>query len=445
MEAKASFNNEPLKAAAKLSAGSAGGVSGEYYTKAETTDLLKKKGDKTAVDKNTADIKTAGEAIKALQDKEIKIAEGDKILSLEEDGTLSSEANLELVNNEIVLKGKLGGVISSVPTSGINKGAIDEARTIATNASSKADTNSKQIDKLGTDTKALSSSVEGIEKRVKTNEDDIATLQGYINGSYVKQVDLNEYEPTEGAIVQHIGEENESYTKGFFYEAKSVPVEKPQEEGESIVVYELQWVRKDVQPQGSDITLDDSVTEDSPNGVKSSGIYSFIQPTAQQVKQNKTDIANNAKTIGLLSKETEANAADIEELKKRKTAEWGNIGGDISSQTDLQAALNAKQDSIAGSGAGSTALGVGTIASAPYQIALGRYNVEDTEGRFALIVGNGTSDENRSNAFCVTWDGEIVSDDMNSLVRNLGGVTGITAVSDVPEQQENGVLYVITA
>ena len=159
MEAKASFNNEPLKAAAKLSAGSAGGVSGEYYTKAETTDLLKKKGDKTAVDKNTADIKAAGEAIKALQDKETKVAEGDKILSLEEDGTLSSEASLELVNSEIVLKGKLGGVISSVPTAGINKGAIDEARTIATNASSKADTNSKQIDKLDTDTKALSFSV----------------------------------------------------------------------------------------------------------------------------------------------------------------------------------------------------------------------------------------------------------------------------------------------
>lgn len=424
MEAKASFNNEPLKAAAKLSAGSAGGVSGEYYTKAETTDLLKRKGDKTAVDKNTADIKTAGEAIKALQDKEPKIAEGDKILSLEEDGTLSSEAILELVNSEIVLKGKLGGVISSVPTAGINKGAIDEARTIATNASSKADTNSKQIDKLDTDTKALSSSVEGIEKRVKTNEDNIATLQGYINGSYVKQVDLNEYEPTEGAIVQHIGEENENYTKGFFYEAKSVPVEKPQEEGESIVVYELQWVRKDVQPQGSDITLDDSVTEDSQNGVKSSGIYSFIQPTAQQVEQNKKDIA---------------------ELKNRKTAEWGNIGGEISEQTDLQSALNTKQDSIAGSGAGSTALGVGTIASAPYQIALGRYNVEDTEGKYALIVGNGTSEDNRSNAFAVTWSGEIVSDDMSSLVRNLGGVTGITAVSDVPEQQENGVLYIVTA
>lgn len=194
-----------------------------------------------------------------------------------------------------------------------------------------------------------------------------------------------------------------------------------------------------------EVDLDDSVTETSSNGVKSSGIYSFIQPTKAQVEQNKTDIAESAKTIGILSKEIEANTADIESLKNRKTAEWGNIGGEISAQTDLQSALDAKQDSIAGSGAGSTALGVGTIASAPYQIALGRYNVEDTEGRFALIVGNGTSADNRSNAFAVTWDGEIVSDDMSSLVRNLGGVTGISAVSDVPETQENGVLYVITA
>lgn len=189
-------------------------------------------------------------------------------------------------------------------------------------------------------------------------------------------------------------------------------------------------------PVGSDITLDDSVSEDSPNGVKSSGIYSFVQPTKAQVKQNTADIAD---------------------LKNRKTAEWGNIAGNIDSQLDLAAKLSA----IAATAKADTDKAVedltveiakkqddrslGIIAASPYQQVLGRYNIPDAAGRYALIVGNGTSDDDRSNAFCVTWDGEIVSDDMNSLVRNLGGVSGVSAVSQVPETQVSGVLYIVTA
>ena len=35
----------------------------------------------------------------------------------------------------------------------------------------------------------------------------------------------------------------------------------------------------------------------------------------------------------------------------------------------------------------------------------GTYNIEDTEGKYAFIVGNGTSDTNRSNAFTVDKKG----------------------------------------
>ncbi|MBR2587520.1 hypothetical protein IKE71_04095 [Candidatus Saccharibacteria bacterium] len=61
------------------------------------------------------------------------------------------------------------------------------------------------------------------------------------------------------------------------------------------------------------------------------------------------------------------------------------------------------------SGSNSHAQNFGTIAAQIYQTAIGKYNVEDTETtaskQKALIIGNGTSDTARSNAFTVDWSG----------------------------------------
>lgn len=45
-----------------------------------------------------------------------------------------------------------------------------------------------------------------------------------------------------------------------------------------------------------------------------------------------------------------------------------------------------------------------TRAASNYQTALGKCNVEDTNGAYAVIVGNGTSDNARSNALTVGWN-----------------------------------------
>ena len=47
--------------------------------------------------------------------------------------------------------------------------------------------------------------------------------------------------------------------------------------------------------------------------------------------------------------------------------------------------------------------GIGTIASAEAQTAIGKYNAEDANALF--IVGNGTTSSSRSNAFTVKLDG----------------------------------------
>ena len=73
------------------------------------------------------------------------------------------------------------------------------------------------------------------------------------------------------------------------------------------------------------------------------------------------------------------------------------------------------------SGSYSTTMGIYTIANKRSQTAIGRYNVEDTTpssavhpggteyGHYAFIIGNGTNDDNRSNALTVDWRGNVLA------------------------------------
>lgn len=66
---------------------------------------------------------------------------------------------------------------------------------------------------------------------------------------------------------------------------------------------------------------------------------------------------------------------------------------------------HAEGASTVASGARSHAQNQGTVAASTNQTALGQYNVEDTNDEYAVIVGNGTSSSNRSNALTVDWSG----------------------------------------
>lgn len=57
------------------------------------------------------------------------------------------------------------------------------------------------------------------------------------------------------------------------------------------------------------------------------------------------------------------------------------------------------------SGIHSHAQGFGTIAAAQNQTAIGKFNIKDNLQEFAEIVGNGTDDNNRSNARTLDWNG----------------------------------------
>lgn len=57
------------------------------------------------------------------------------------------------------------------------------------------------------------------------------------------------------------------------------------------------------------------------------------------------------------------------------------------------------------SGDASHAEGKHTIASGDYQHVQGQYNIEDADDKYADIIGNGSTDDNRSNAATVSWEG----------------------------------------
>ena len=57
------------------------------------------------------------------------------------------------------------------------------------------------------------------------------------------------------------------------------------------------------------------------------------------------------------------------------------------------------------SGYGSHAEGNGTTASGKCQHVQGKYNVVDSQGKYAHIVGNGVSNTARSNAHTLDWNG----------------------------------------
>lgn len=61
------------------------------------------------------------------------------------------------------------------------------------------------------------------------------------------------------------------------------------------------------------------------------------------------------------------------------------------------------------SGDQSHASGSFTVAASNNQTVIGRANNIDSANTYAFIIGNGTTNDNRSNAFSVTWDGDVVS------------------------------------
>lgn len=106
---------------------------------------------------------------------------------------------------------------------------------------------------------------------------------------------------------------------------------------------------------------------------------------------NKDDSEMVIDTSNLISKENPVFTGSISLGRK----EGSTIGGySVAIGYDTEA-----------SGDYSHAEGYNTTASGKYQHVQGKYNIEDTANKYAHIVGNGSSRDNKSNAHTLDWNG----------------------------------------
>ena len=108
-------------------------------------------------------------------------------------------------------------------------------------------------------------------------------------------------------------------------------------------------------------------------------------------------------------------ASDTSAIAEGDTTTASGTASHAEGQTTTASGLNAHSEGryTEASGYHSHAQGLGTKATRQSQMALGEYNTAETglassRGLYAVVVGNGTADDARSNAMTVDWNGNQV-------------------------------------
>lgn len=154
-------------------------------------------------------------------------------------------------------------------------------------------------------------------------------------------------------------------------------------------------------------------------------------------------------TAGLQSGETVGNKTTVEGFNNKGRGDYNHIEG--SNNGDNLASRNVhiegEDNAIGGSGQyGLHIEGKGNDGhyAANYAHIGGKYaKVDSINGAdWAYLVGNGTADNSRSNAFGVTWDGDAIAGRSNGLGDNRKLVTGADVISYLNSNIVNDYIYI---
>ena len=163
-------------------------------------------------------------------------------------------------------------------------------------------------------------------------------------------------------------------------------------------------------------TTDAAPTEDSENPVASGGVYTALagkadgsiyrvgqsgNPAVQDVAKvhgHSVELSNTAVATGTKAV-AEGDGTTASGNRSHAEGNYTTASGDCA---------HAEGNYTIASGDYSHSEGLGTIASQEAQHVCGKYNVEDTDDEYAMIVGRGKSDEDRKNAFAIDWSGNLV-------------------------------------
>lgn len=143
-------------------------------------------------------------------------------------------------------------------------------------------------------------------------------------------------------------------------------------------------------------TLDTKMDKTNPSG---SGSLS--------VSRNSTStIGTNSIALGLL---TEASGDYSVSIGKNSIASSNSSVaiGNTNTVSGENAGAFAGTTNVVSSKSATTVGGEGLKASSSYQTVFGKYNIEDASNTYSNIVGNGTSDIERSNVAALDWKGNL--------------------------------------
>ncbi|MEE1013703.1 MAG: hypothetical protein U0L92_05270, partial [Clostridia bacterium] len=121
----------------------------------------------------------------------------------------------------------------------------------------------------------------------------------------------------------------------------------------------------------------------------------------------KADAALETALLGEAAARETANNNILTEVRSLNLKNGGSSGSLRSTGSSGDAGEDAIQlgKDCEATGPRSHAQNYGTVAASPCQSARGRFNEKDDKGSYVDIVGNGTSDTERSNAYTLDWEG----------------------------------------
>lgn len=131
------------------------------------------------------------------------------------------------------------------------------------------------------------------------------------------------------------------------------------------------------------------------------GNYSSAEGQNTTAGDSYMDVGSHAE--GVMTSAT-GNASHAEGFGTNASGQYSHAEGN---STNAGFAAHAEGGDTEASEAYSHAQNHGTIAASESQTVMGKYNAEDASDVYALIIGNGTGIGARSNAFMVSWAGDV--------------------------------------
>lgn len=143
--------------------------------------------------------------------------------------------------------------------------------------------------------------------------------------------------------------------------------------------------------------------------------------TYWEVWYTTEDGAAKAYTFGVRISPRSAGASSIAEGYSRADGAFSHSEGNGSRAMAINSHAEGRR--AYATGVNSHAQNSNTRAASDNQTAMGRFNIEDANDTYALIIGNGTADDARSNAAAITWLGEYIAQGWAGVIQMFAGST----------------------